>query len=104
MVKKFRLYFNDLSWEKQQEFITDLKEMKLEEFKTEAEDEEGKHINENYTWQEAYCRLTALEYELWENEKDPKQVDWEYIVENYAEEEAQDLINTTFFAEGEVGE
>jgi hypothetical protein len=88
----FPIEFSDLSFEKQQELIEEVKEELMEQYKEEAE---TKFLKEKWViaipkaWQEAFCRIYDIDYQLWETEEEAKNFDWAFAVEQHAEEEAE---------------
>ena len=95
MARYFSLDWTDLTFEKQQELIS---EIKAELIKTWAEEGQKFLQREWYdpkpkTWKEAYVRMYYLDSSLWEDwidGKDEKEPDWDYILEEAAEKEAED--------------
>ena len=90
----FIIQFNDLSFDKQQEMISEVKEILIDQYKDEAEN--GRH-GRNFgrkeygemTWQEAVVREYSIDYILWETEEEAKKFNWDYAIEQHAEEEAE---------------
>ena len=92
--KTFIIQFNDLKFEKQQEMIGEVKEVLLADYQDEAEfgrfgKNFGRDEYKDMTWQEACVREYAVDFRLWEDKDDAKKFDWNFSIENYAEEEAQ---------------
>jgi len=96
----FSVGFSDLKFEKQQDMIASVKESLLGQYKEEAESGRfGKNFGRNeykdMSWQEAFCREYAIDFVLWETEKEAREFNWNYAVEEYAEKEAEDKCETS---------
>lgn len=93
--------FKDLEISKQQEIIDDLKERLLEEYENEARfGRFGKNFGrteyKNMSWQEAFVREYAIDFTLWEDEKDAKKFDWNMATEMVAEDHAREKCEATY--------
>jgi hypothetical protein len=89
----FNISFTNLTFEAQQEIIDEVKEALLINYQEECENGRygknfGRKEYKNMTWQEAFCREYSVDFHLWETEEEAKKFDWQYGVEQYAEEEA----------------
>lgn len=86
-----RLYWTDLSFEKQQELISELKAELME-----AAEEEGKAMLErpghdkDKNWQQAYCDEYAIDWEM----QDSENYDWVLALEDYLEGKAEEELQT----------
>lgn len=103
----FNVSFTDLKFEAQQEIIDSVKESLLERYKDECENGRygknfGRKEYKDMIWQEAFCREYSVDYQLWETEEEAKKFDWQYGVEQYAEEEADRKISMSPLARLEV--
>jgi hypothetical protein len=97
MSRYFSVEFNDLSFEKKEELIEEVKQSLLEEW-----EELGKQaMNQEWhvkpkTWQEAYCRDADVDWKMWndldEKSEEFQNYDWKYTIEEHAEEEADDRL------------
>lgn len=91
----FELTFSDLDSSKQDEMIESVKETLLELYKEEGEG----YMKNNWnvapkTWQEAYRRESAIDWQSWndldENSEEFQKFDWDYAIEEFAEDQAKE--------------
>lgn len=96
MTRHFEITFSDLSYEKQQDLIEDVKKTMLENFKDEAESNFLlKPEFKGMSWQEAICRVYNIDWEIWTRGTN-KDFNWQYAVENHCEEEAENDLYIAF--------
>ena len=93
--KYFPVAFNDLSFDKQQDMIKEIKQDLLKEYQNETEyaifvTNFGKKEYKDMAWQEAFIREYSIDYMLWETEEEAKKFDWGLAVDLYAEESAEE--------------
>lgn len=103
----FNISFTDLTFEAQQNIINDVKEALLIDYQEECENGRyGKNFGRKeyggMSWQEAFCREYSVNFHLWETEEEAKKVNWDYEVEQYAEEEADKKVSMSSLARFEV--
>jgi len=89
----FSISYEDLSFDKQQEMIKEIKDMLIPEWKIEAESKKNMEPYCNMKWQEIYCRIYAIDWQLWETDEEAKKFDWEFAVDQEAEEIAEEKCN-----------
>jgi hypothetical protein len=92
----YSIYWNDLTFEKQQEFIESQTANLTEDAKKEGEEFLQRDEHKGRTWQEAYCREYDIDSDIWEDENEAKNFDWEYAVRSHIEEKAEDKCVTGF--------
>src|SRR3990167_5327424 len=101
MKRYFNIEFSDLSFDKQQELIAEIKAELLETWKEDGMTEMSKqwHVQPR-TWQEAYCREYAVDHTMWndldEKSEEFQKFDWIGSLDFYAEEEAEKLCEKGF--------
>ena len=100
-MRYFNVYWTDLDCTKQQELIDEIKVDLIEGYKNEAENGKfgknfGRDEYKDMTWQEAVCREYAIDFSLWETDEEAKKFDWEFAVEQHAEEEAEEKCSEAF--------
>lgn len=91
MSRYFEITFNDLDSEKKQELIEEVTKQLKEEWEKEAQ-LIGAVSNKKITWQDAYCEVQGIDDDL----RDTDWTKWDYSVENYAEEKAEQLLFDSF--------
>lgn len=100
MANYFNIYFNDLTFEKQEEIRDLIRQRTIEntdlmtQFKEEAEDDEERAKREY----EEFCK----KFPKHKLAKSYKPLDIKTQIEQYIEEEIRDQINRNFSAKGEV--
>jgi hypothetical protein len=105
----FELTFADLSEDKQEEMIKSVKENLLKLYGEEGEEELKRKwyvLPKNAI--EAYCRANCIKSGWWsdfdENSEDFQNYDWQFSLEDYAEEQAiEKCQNAVHHTEVEVG-
>lgn len=95
MLRTFEISFEDFSEEKQEEMIDSCIETLTEIYKSEGV---SFMVNDSWfvkpkTWQEAYCRVSGLDYRYW-NDLDEKSdefqtFDWNFIIEQEIQKKAE---------------
>lgn len=89
MTKYFKLYWNDIGFEAQQEMIEECFEKIYQDLEAEAKD--WKDYAEEITWQERICREYNIDDVLWNNNDEFTQ--WDESVREYATEEVEDKLS-----------
>ena len=89
----FTLSFHDLSFEKRQDLITETQKELREQYKREGKEalKDKYHDPKPKTWQEAFCMIYAIDWEVREDAKFRKTFDWSFAVEQHAEDQAEKL-------------
>jgi len=93
----FSIDFNDLSFEKQQELITEIKQELLSSYELEGKEFLTRkwHDPVPKTWEEAFIRMSAIDSILWEDYENTKskadEPAWKTLLEDYAEKQAIDV-------------
>lgn len=94
--------FNDLSFEKKEELIEWVKTIMLEEWKDEGRRyivDKKWHVKPK-TWQEAFCRIEDIDWDLWcdldEKSEEFQTYDWDYAITLFAEGRAEDSLYEAF--------
>ena len=90
MSRYFSIDFNDLSFEKRQELISEIKNDLLEQWEREVDNYTKNPEYKGKSWQEIYCRVYDIDYKMWEEEADAKTFDWSFAVEEHADKEAEE--------------
>jgi len=92
----FEIEFSDLSDERQEGMIEDVKKALLDSYEEEGEEylKNKDWIVKPLDWAEAYCRIYAIDWGDWndleEGSKEWQALDWKYNLEQYAEEQAKE--------------
>ena len=86
--------FDDLSDDRKEELIDWVKETLLERWEEEAK--KSKEFRTVKSWQEAYCRMEDIQWDMWGTEEEAKDFDWELAVAEEAEEEAEKKLFKAF--------
>ena len=104
-VRKFRIYLNDLSSEYQDNLRETAKEDWLEVLYQEAKENQSKYpeLTEDEILNELYDLMDKETMDYFRSQGKYEEM-LKFEVENFAEEKAEDEINRTFFAQGEVGD
>lgn len=93
--RHFSLEFTDLRFNKRQDMIDEVKQSLLEDYREEGEKEMKKkwHKPVPKSWQEAFIRVYGISYIFWvdyeSQVKDAEEPDWNDLIEEYAEREAE---------------
>lgn len=103
---KFRIYFNDLSFEKQEELREELKTTWLENLYEEAKENRAKYpeyekLTDDEILNDLYDFMDEETIKSWKEQGKYEEM-LKFDVESFAEEKADDDINTEFYAEGEI--
>lgn len=91
----FELTFSDLSDSKQEEMVESMKESLMGLYEEEGEEELKRNWNvAPKDAIEAYCRANSIDWGGWndldENSDEFQNYDWQYALEEYAEEQAKE--------------
>lgn len=89
----FSIEFSDLSFEKQQEMIQDIKNDLIPIWKLEMESKKNIEPYKDMSWEEIYCRIYVVDYIMWETDEEAKKFDWEFAVDQEAERVAEEKCN-----------
>lgn len=93
--QKFNIQFADLTFEKQEEIVAEL----TTRLQAEAEVQGKEFLTREWhdpkptTWQEAFCRIYTIEYQLWQNEVevDKKVITPGFMWETYQEAHVEEM-------------
>jgi len=94
MSNYFEIGFSDLSQDKKDNLIQTVKGYLLENWSIAGLEymKRDWHIKPK-TWQEAFCRIETIDWDMWndldEKGKEFQEYDWQYSLEEYAEEQAE---------------
>ena len=93
----FSIDFNDLSFEKQQELISEIKQELLSGYELEGKEFLTRKWHDPIpkVWEEAFIRMGSIDYLLWEDyEKTKSKGDepaWKSLLDDYTEQQATDI-------------
>lgn len=100
MSNYFSLDYSDLSYEKQEDLKETVVRYLMEKWQPIGEEymTKRKWYVTPKNWQEAFCRIETIDWEMW-NDLDEKsdefqKYDWKYSLEEYAEKQAEDALWT----------
>jgi hypothetical protein len=99
-MRYFEITFNDLSWEKKEELIQEIKRDLLEQAEQEGKEFLNKKWNEPKPkdWKEAYIRIYGIDYDVWSEYERGESVapNWDFILDRYLEEKAEEKLYQAF--------
>lgn len=88
MSRYFEITFNDLDSEKKEELIQEVALQLKDKWKEVAEEKN----DTDRTWQDICCELFAFDDDL----RDTDYTNWDFTVDNHAEESAEEILNRAF--------